>query len=214
MRFLQAFFPERCIFCGQVISNREGCCENCAVDLPWYAPSVPEKLFYKQHFIDFCAPFYYTKNVKSAIYRFKFRGKKGYARFFAAYMAQQVQKSMEAYSFDFLAYVPAFHKRRNYYNTAEILAKALSKKLGIPLLPEGGLKKIKDTPQQHTLGRVQRQQNVKGAFNVITLEDIKGKTILLCDDILTTGATAKQCSWQLYRAGAQKVACIAVAYTP
>ena len=67
--------------------------------------------------------------------------------------------------------------------------------------------KIKDTEAQHTLPRDKRKTNVAGVFGVNSEYSIKGKNILLIDDILTTGSTLNECIDVLYKNGAERVLC-------
>ena len=67
------------------------------------------------------------------------------------------------------------------------------------------LKRIRNTQPQSLLNAEQRKQNIKGAFSVENVEEIKGKTVLLIDDIFTTGTTVNECSKVLYESGAKRV---------
>lgn len=64
---------------------------------------------------------------------------------------------------------------------------------------------------QHDLGQKERQENLQGAFQVVDQKMVAGKTVLLCDDVYTTGATFHECARTLLADGARKVFCIAVA---
>jgi ComF family protein len=92
------------------------------------------------------------------------------------------------------------------YNQSAILANALSKQCALPVLPDG-LKRIRSTQPQPGLTRKQRRDNVKGAFiaHPRHIEQIKGKTVLLIDDVMTTSATIHECSRVLLKAGAMQV---------
>lgn len=95
-------------------------------------------------------------------------------------------------------------KRR--FNQSQLLASALSKKLGVPNNPFI-LQRVRSTPSQGTLDRKDRQKNVKGAFRVAAGAEgeIEGKRVLLVDDVLTTGATVGACADVLRKAGAREV---------
>jgi competence protein ComFC len=116
------------------------------------------------------------------------------------------------YPVDVMVPVP-LHIRRlreRGFNQALLLVKELSKRAGIPY-QERVLRKIKDTPVQITLKKRERSKNLKGAFQVQDQEAIKGKTVVLVDDVYTTGATVNECSRALLAAGAKQVAVLTVA---
>lgn len=95
---------------------------------------------------------------------------------------------------------------RRRYNQAAELARALSELTGIPTLPDG-LLRIRATPPQQGLSRKARRSNIRGAFAIHEKRraQIEGLTLLLIDDVLTTGATVEECARILYAAGAQEV---------
>ena len=115
---------------------------------------------------------------------------------------------------DFAVPVPLhrFRLLQRRYNQAALIAQALAKECSLAYLPDS-LQRHKATPSQGYLGYKERQKNVKNAFTVPDRYQLllKGKTILLVDDVYTTGATAKECAKALLKAGAGKVHILAVA---
>jgi ComF family protein len=109
---------------------------------------------------------------------------------------------------DLIVPVPLHRWRlfRRRYNQAALLARALSDLAGTPLLPDA-LLRLRPTPAQGHLSRKERQANVAGAFavNPHYKAALAGKTVVLIDDVLTTGATANECSEVLLKAGAKVV---------
>jgi len=101
-------------------------------------------------------------------------------------------------------------KAERGYNQSFYIAKGLSKKLQIPL-NQYSLKRVKFTQTQTAMNLKEREENVTGAFRVKRKNIIKGKTILLIDDVITTGATASECGKVLLKAGANKVYVVSVA---
>ena len=111
--------------------------------------------------------------------------------------------------FDAIVPVPMSRakERRRGYNQAELLARALARRAGIGcalLLARG-----EERETQSTLDREQRAANVRGAF--VAAPEVKGKSILVVDDICTTGETLRECAKEFRRAGAVRVAAVAVA---
>lgn len=104
--------------------------------------------------------------------------------------------------------VPLSHKARRTrgYNQAGLIASLLSRQLQIVYYPHA-LSKIRDTEPQSSLNREERLHNLKGGFKVVKsyLSKLSGKTILLIDDIFTTGATVNECAHALKQAGAHRV---------
>jgi len=96
------------------------------------------------------------------------------------------------------------------FNQAEELAKELSKFLKIPMVGNC-LLKIKNTFPQVELSEEEREKNVLGAFLVKNKNGIKGKKILLVDDIFTTGSTLKECARVLKESGAREVVGVVIA---
>ena len=115
---------------------------------------------------------------------------------------------------DILTWVPISRRRKRVrgYDQTEILARVVSRELGIPLTAT--LKKVVHTRPQSTMGSIShRKANILGAFEAADPASLRGKRILLLDDIVTTGATASEAARVLLTAGAKevKLATLAVA---
>lgn len=108
--------------------------------------------------------------------------------------------------------VPLHRRRENKrgYNQAALLARRLAGLKGIPWA-DNRLVKVRNNPAQTSLDAEEREANVKGAYEVKRPEGLKGKTVLLIDDVFTTGATIRECSRVLKRAGVREVRAITVA---
>jgi competence protein ComFC len=100
--------------------------------------------------------------------------------------------------------------KKRGFNQSEEIAKKLSRNLNISVVADCLIKE-KETSAQMELAREERLKNIKGAFSVLNPEKIRGKKILLVDDVYTTGATMEECARVLKRAGAQEVWGVAVA---
>jgi len=117
-------------------------------------------------------------------------------------------------NFDIVTAVPVSGKRfaQRGYNQSELMARRLCRIAEMPY--QECLKKIRDTKPQSRIGFRKRTKNVKGAFAVINRGEVAGKNILLIDDVYTTGATMRECSKVLKRAGAAAVYGLTLAMTP
>lgn len=143
--------------------------------------------------------------VPGAIYRFKFHNRRSYGTVFAAEMAERYGDWICSREIDVLIPVPLHpskHRQRGF-NQAEILAKELGEKTGIPVETRAVVRTRKTRPQK-MLSHEERYRNLKGAFGV--RRDWKPvRTVLLIDDIYTTGNTIQRIAKVLKQAGVQKV---------
>ncbi|MBI5196712.1 MAG: ComF family protein [Nitrospirae bacterium] len=109
--------------------------------------------------------------------------------------------------------VPLYKKRLRHreFNQSALLAKYLAGSMGVPLAIDC-LVKVRDTMPQVGLRAQEREKNIKNAFEVRDKRFIQGKTLMLVDDVITTGATVRECSRQLKKAGAKDIYVIALAH--
>jgi competence protein ComFC len=91
-----------------------------------------------------------------------------------------------------------------------VLALELAKLKNVPVI-EKRLVKVKNTPPQTSLEVGARQRNLREAFEVFHPEEIEGKTLLLVDDVFTTGSTLRECSLALKEVGAQEIRALTIA---
>jgi ComF family protein len=113
--------------------------------------------------------------------------------------------------------VPLYRSKRRQrgFNQAELIARAALKKLAMPNLELAAnvLERVRATEPQIGLTRPQRTLNIRGAFRVVHLNRVAGRSVLLVDDVLTTGTTASECARVLTKAGAKQVLVATVART-
>lgn len=209
MILLDLIYPPRCAFCHDFVKNGQVLvCEHCKDALPITLDGGRQK----KPFLSVCiAPFYYEKDVKDSLHRFKFFGCTGYARAYAPYVAALIRRELVG-DFDLLSWGPISRARlrRRGYDQSALLAKAVGRELG--LRPIKTLKKIRNTAPQSLAGSAEkRRANIAGAYAAVRPERFSGKRVLLLDDIITTGATVSECARTLGIAGADKVLCAAVA---
>jgi ComF family protein len=109
----------------------------------------------------------------------------------------------------------ASKRRQRRFNQAELIARAALKELSENNLEFATkvLIRVKPTVSQIGLTRPQRRENIRGAFQVVHPNRVKGRSILLVDDVLTTGTTASECARVLRKAGAEQVWVATVART-
>ena len=206
---LSLIYPPKCVFCGTVI-DKSDICEECEKTLPY---TKGESIYQKFPFVDKCiSPLYYKDYVRRAVLRFKFAGCSSYSRRLGGIMSECAENNLDCGSIDMVSCIPLSRKRMHDrgYNQAELLAKEISKKVGVEYLPT--LKKIRHNTAQSTIkDSKQRAANVIGAYRVIDAEEVKGKYILLVDDVVTTGSTVSECARILKKSGAKAVYCVTLA---
>lgn len=154
----------------------------------------------------------YEGTLLAAIHRFKYRGRTGIGELLGQMMADFVDRVWDMSVFEAILPVP-LHKRRlreRGFNQAVILARGLERRFGIPL-EFTWLTRDRFTPPQVGLDKVQRSENVRGAFRVVDPERIAGRRLLLVDDVYTTGSTLSECARVLIRAKAEAVAVLTMA---
>ena len=208
---LDLLFPPRCVFCrGLLKKGEKDVCAACRDGLPYTdGRSVKQK----GEFYEFClAPLFYKDAARESLLRFKFKGNTGYAACYGALLRDCIRQNMPE-QYDLISWVPLSdqRKRSRGYDQAALLGMATALELGTVAVET--LKKLRDNPAQSSLhgGADQRRANVSGIYAVVDPELISGKTVLLIDDIVTTGSTLSECARTLLSAGAARVYCAAVA---
>lgn len=181
-----SLFPERCPYCNKVVNQGDVACKICRAKFP----ETPLVSYASGCYICYSS-FFYKDIFADAIKRFKFHNYPQSAEKLAVVLADTISKY--DVSFDYITYVPMFPKRERErgYNQSKLLAKEVSKILDIPL--EHFLIKIKDNPPQHTMNKKEKKNNVKGVFGVQKKDILKGKTVLIIDDVITSGYTLGEC---------------------
>lgn len=202
---LHLFFPNRCPFCRNCISVDEHCCADCSEEFV-----AAEGIFMTNcreagsHYDTVVSPFSYEGKASQAVKDLKFYGWEQHAEHLGYYLYQSLI-AHDVSQFDIVGYVPMQKKkqRKRGFNQAKRLAKVISKLSGKPLTDS--LVKIRETEEQHTLSEKKRRANLKGAFRVEDASEIEDKTVLLIDDVFTTGSTANECAKILRKSGAANI---------
>lgn len=220
-KLLWVFFTNGCKYCNTLVGKDEELCDDCRERLPViegekckYCGAEKKRCNCKKHRNEYdgiTAPFYYEDSISLAVRRFKFGGKGFLSDIFATEMAECVKKDFKDVDFDLICFVPftLSQKIHREYNQSELLAEKLSEKLNIPL--KKIMVKLFDTNSQHKMKLKYRAGNVFGVYDVKERVNVKGKTILLVDDVRTTGATLNDCARILKIRGAENVYCTVVA---
>ena len=216
------FFPERCIFCNKTIEPLQLSCSECRTAISKVKPPLCPfcgshkedcKCQKKRHAYDrVIAPFYYEGAVREGVLRLKKWDDPQAVSFFALQMAAAVRRELPDLPFDAVCFTPMIQKdlRKREYNQSELVAKKMAQVLQLPFCD--ALEKTYETKPQKGLDRAARSGNVLGVFDV--KEPFSAHSVLLVDDVVTTGATAHECAKMLKLYGAETVTVSTIAITP
>lgn len=210
-KLLNLVYPKRCFWCMKKINeNISYTCEKCSNILKYRLNESLDVSIYDRHFERLITCFLYKDDIRKKVLEFKFSNKPFLGKIFAKSMVDiLIEKKITA---DLIIPVP-MHYTKYYergYNQSEILAKYISKELGIKYNTRV-LKKIKKTRVQSTLNAIDRRNNVMNTYAVKRKNKIYGKIILLIDDIYTTGATVNECSKVLKENDVGKIIVVTIA---
>jgi ComF family protein len=202
---------------GRATLWSKGACQRCGAELP--AGAFP-RLCSGCRIEDWpCAdirtPGPFAGPVAEAIHLLKYSERRSIARRLAGLMADCLEPESGHRRADLIAAVPLHPAklRERGYNQAQLLADELSPKLGIPA-DRKAVWRCRHNPTQTKLNKQQRLDNVRGIFRVEQPFRVSGKTVLLIDDVLTTGATIGSCGRALLEAGASQVLALTAAAAP
>lgn len=210
--------PHLCECCKkEIIYIQSPRCNRCGAGLAPYSSTTEKGCVHCYNMqLRFDAAFsavYYNDVVKEIIHHFKYNKKDYLAKRLMAIMSNALGSGIPFPEPPKLVIPVPLHWRKKMqrgFNQSELLAHYIGTTLRIEVLPKG-LSRIRNTPPQTSLSPTQREENVKGAFQVRRAAKLKGKAVLLVDDVLTTGLTASECARVLKKAGAESVYVVTVA---
>ena len=217
---LDLIFPPRCPLCSQICRNKNGICPECRKKIKYikeprclkcgkqleledqeYCKDCKER---KRFFVQGRALYEY-ESVAGALYRFKYKGKKEYGKIFGEEMAFFMADYIRSIRPDALVPVPMYptKKRIRGYNQAQVLAESLGKHLDIPV-KTNLVRRIRNTKALKSLNSKERLNNLKNAF-ILEGNGVKLSTIVIVDDIYTTGSTIDSVAKVFLEAGVKRV---------
>jgi ComF family protein len=228
----QFFLPPQCPCCEKFLEEgQQGLCSNCLSEIRWIEPPfcsicgipfISKKVenhpcgacvTHRKYFTMARAWGAYEGSLQEAIHRWKYEGKTYLTPFFAEWMEEGLNRYWGPHSLDLLIPAPLHPQRlrERGFNQALLLVKELSRRTGIPYR-KTILQKKKPTIPQVNLSGTEREKGLRGAFQVIGKEELLGKSVLLVDDVYTTGVTVNECSKVLLRGGAERVNVLTLAH--
>lgn len=205
-RALSVFFPNICPFCGRVIDARDYYCESCRELLPLINGELPPP----ENVSRLYACCWYSGIARAAVHMLKFKCLIYPADMFGLMMSR-VLKDVKA---DALVPVPSgfLSIEKRGFSPAAVIAERVSMRLGIPIL--NALTADFDKTEQKTLTRKSRILNARKCFHISKNVSVRGKRLLIIDDVTTTGSTLSALAEILLNAGAADVSAAVFAQVP
>ena len=223
-KILSFLFPSPCVVCQKPAGrNRFVCnsckehltllkpgafCKTCLAPLPSGAELCGKCLSNSPAYGQLVACVSYQGILRNSLHRYKFGGRSDLHTSFAMLMCAQLL-SFGCTDFDVVVPTPLSKERlrERGFNQAELIAKDIAKQFHAPCV-SNALKKCRDTERQSELDMHQRDRNVRGAFALSSPDAVRGKKVLLVDDIFTTGATMREAAKTLSAVSKSVTACV------
>lgn len=219
---LDILFPRRCPVCGEIVRPagslicppcfrelsfvKSPICKKCGKEIADETMEYCEDCMSHRHAFEYgVALVNYDETARASMVQIKYKNKREYLDFYGTAVAVRYEKTIRRMGVDAIVPVPVHRSRlrRRGFNQAEILAEILGERLGIPVIPDC-LERTRKTLPQKELSAMERLKNLSGAFQAGQVP-VGVKSVLLVDDIYTTGSTIEACSRALKKAGAERV---------
>lgn len=216
--------PRLCVICGRrLLPSQPLLCSHCTLHLPvtnYYLSPLDNpmaRLFWGLFPIERASALFFYEpkaSTRELIYDLKYRGYPMIGEEMGALIARHYQPAGFFEGVDAIIPVPLTRRRRwqRGYNQSEMLARGIREVTGLPILTDV-LKRTSFKGSQTKRNQWERRENVDGVFRLVRPDDIRGKHILLIDDIITTGATIVACADELCKAGDVKISVLSLGLT-
>lgn len=201
---VRLFFPHHCGGCGtDIIERSQFLCLKCQSDLPHtgyekIAYNPVEKIFAgRVPVVAASSQFYFSKGhlIQHLIHQLKYKGNTDAGEYLGTEMGRALLASNRFCNLDVIVPLPLFADKeyKRGYNQAEVICKGMALMMQLPV-QRNNVVRIRYTDSQTKKHRTERWQNVENSFAVKNKTALAGKSILLVDDVITTGATLEACS--------------------
>jgi ComF family protein len=202
-------FPRKCLACNTKLIDRDILCNQCLEQLAF----IQNTIISEDNAFDLAyALYHFSPLIQSLIHEFKYNDMINIGKFLAVQAVEFIQTRADFPEIDCVIPVPLHRvkKRARGFNQSEVISKIIARNCGFEHLPNVVQRK-KFTQTQTMLGRTERKENVSNAFVLKNSRKIKGKNILLVDDVFTTGATVNSISNLLKNNGVSKIYVLTIA---
>ena len=221
--FSNLLFPEICYSCGSdLLGIDQLLCLRCLHQLPYtrfekWSHNPIEKIFWGRVPIEEAASlFYFTKDsiVERLLHQLKYKGRKEVGPYCGRLMGAALQQVERFKDIDAIIPLPLFSRkeRQRGFNQAKLLCEGLTDLINKPII-DSVIMRIEGTETQTHKNRIERWQNMKHRFQIANDDLLKGKHVLLVDDVITTGATLESCAQELLSAENVKVSLLTFAFS-
>lgn len=212
---LHLFYPHVCTGCGSDLLQEDNLlCLHCINDLPHtnfaqHNNNPVEKIFWGRIPITAAhSEFYFSKEslLQHLIHQLKYKNNTGIGFYMGEMLAKTLLTSNRFNNIDYLVPLPLYpdKERKRGYNQAAIICNGMSEVMQVPVL-NGNIIRQRFTETQTRKHRTERWENVEGSFVVKNPGALQGKSILLVDDVITTGATLEACGLVLLQTAGVKL---------
>ena len=202
-------FPRFCAVCGTALHpSEQHVCIHCFMDLPRTLSHTPENSRLEESYwgkipiVHATALMKYNESFKRVIYSLKYDGNTPLGEYFGRLLAQEIKDNSTFFSdIDCIIPIPLHWRRqlRRGYNQCYYIARGISQVTHLPILT-GTVRRIINNKSQTRLTPEERQRNVQDIFRCTRPDLLRGKHILIVDDVITTGATTTSCALSILRA--------------
>lgn len=219
---LQLFYPHICAGCGNdALTIESNLCVKCIYELPvtgfeLHANNPIEKILAGRiPFKKATAQFYFTKEslLQTLMHQFKYRAHRDLGKQLGIIMGVQLKESKRFEDVDVMVPLPLFEdkEKKRGYNQSTILCKGIATILNIDIVEDAIIRPLA-TETQTKKNRTERWRNMEGKFELLHVNKIKDKHVLLVDDVITTGATLESCAATLLQASGVKLSIATLCY--
>lgn len=217
---LDFFLPRFCVSCSTKLNTSENSlCNSCLSQIKRASTQRLEREFDRKFrnnkiISDFFSLYIFEKDkeLQHAIHGLKYNNNFTVGKFLGQQLASVMLSENKIWNIDLIIPIPLHQlkKAERGYNQSFYIAKGVNK-IFKKKISAGNVKRTRYTESQTSMNLSEREENISGAFKVVTASAIKDKTILLIDDVITTGATISECGRVLLEAGSKNIYAASVA---